>query len=182
MIKRMQPSSSIGTQPGVFNRMANTCSRLLGTAGAFGIAVAMVVIWAMSGPFFHFSDTWELVINTATTIVTFLMVFLIQNTQNRDSAAIQLKLDEIIRSTRGAHNAMLDLEKLSQKDLDKMRALYEELADQARRDEARGEAATGTPIIHDDIMECVEKKLAKDIPAGKKTGSLKLHLDPPHTR
>ena len=118
----MEDASSSGKQSSVFNRLANSSSRLLGTAGAFGIAIAMVLIWAMSGPFFHFSDTWELVINTGTTIVTFLMVFLIQNTQNRDSAAIQLKLDEVIRSTRGAHNAMLDLEKLSQEDLDNWRS------------------------------------------------------------
>jgi low affinity Fe/Cu permease len=156
------PSSSLNNQANLFNRLANTCSRLLGTAGAFGIAVAVVLIWAISGPFFHFSDTWELVINTATTIVTFLMVFLIQNTQNRDSAAIQLKLDEIIRSTRGAHNAMMDLEKLSQKDLDKMRLLYEQLAQQARRDEAHGEAAMGTPVIQAE-MECLEEKLAEKV-------------------
>lgn len=154
----MEDASSLGKQPSVFNRLANSASRLLGTAGAFGIAIAMVLIWAMTGPFFHFSDTWELVINTGTTIVTFLMVFLIQNTQNRDSAAIQLKLDEVIRSTRGAHNAMLDLEKLSQEDLDKIRLLYEQLADRARRNDARGEAVLGTPVIHTEILECLEEK------------------------
>lgn len=143
-----EPSSAVDNQPNLFNRLANNCSRLLGTAGAFGIAVAMILIWAISGPFFQFSDTWELVINTATTIVTFLMVFLIQNTQNRDSAAIQLKLDEIIRSTRGAHNTMMDLEKLSQNDLDKMRLLYEQLAQQARRDEAHGETAMALIRAH----------------------------------
>ena len=154
---KMENASSLGKQPSMFNRVANNCSRMLGTAGAFGLAVAMVVIWAVTGPFFNFSDTWELVINTGTTIVTFLMVFLIQNTQNRDSAAIQLKLDEIIRSTKGAHNSMLDLEKLSQKDLDKMRVLYERLADEARHNDARGEAAMGTPVIHAEIMACLEK-------------------------
>lgn len=174
MMRCMEHSSSFGKQPSIFNRLANTCSRLLGTAAAFGIAVALVIIWAISGPFFHFSDTWELVINTATTIVTFLMVFLIQNTQNRDSAAIQLKLDEIIRSTRGAHNAMLDLEKLSQKDLDKMRELYEQLADQARRDEARGEAVMGTPVIHTEIMESLEVQTGEDATNGKKPGRTKL--------
>jgi low affinity Fe/Cu permease len=148
-------------QPSLFNQLANSCSRLLGTAGAFSIAAAMVLIWAMTGPLFHFSDTWELVINTVTTIVTFLMVFLIQNTQNRDSAAIQLKLDEVIRSTRGAQNAMLDLEKLSQKDLDKIRSLYEQLADEARRGGGPGEAAMGTPIIHPEIVECFEEKPEK---------------------
>src|SRR5689334_4992731 len=152
----MEDASSLGKQPSVFNRIANNCSRLLGTAGAFGIAVAMVLIWAITGPFFNFSDTWELVINTGTTIVTFLMVFLIQNTQNRDSAAIQLKLDEVIRSTKGAHNAMLDLEKLSQEDLDKIRVLYEQLADKARRQDAHDEVVLGTPVIHAEIMECLE--------------------------
>jgi low affinity Fe/Cu permease len=158
----MENSTPPGKLTNMFNRLATSCSRLLGTAGAFGIALMMVVLWAMSGPFFHFSDTWELVINTATTIVTFLMVFLIQNTQNRDSAAIQLKLDEVIRSTRGAHNAMLDLEKLSQKDLDKMRVLYEQLADEARQDSEPGEAAVGTPVIHAAAnMDCLEEKLEK---------------------
>lgn len=128
----------------------------------------MVLIWAIAGPFFQFSDTWELVINTGTTIVTFLMVFLIQNTQNRDSAAIQLKLDEVIRSTQGAHNAMLDLEKLSQKDLDKMRLLYEQLADKARCEDALGEAVVGTPTIADEIMECIEEK------TGMKPSTIKL--------
>jgi low affinity Fe/Cu permease len=163
----MENHPSPGKQSSVFNDLANGCSRLLGTAGAFGIAVAMVAIWAISGPFFHFSDTWELVINTATTIVTFLMVFLIQNTQNRDSAAIQLKLDEIIRSTRGAHNAMLDLEKLSQHDLDKIRALYEELADKARQESARGEAVMGTPIIDTKIRECLEEEGTENVTNGK---------------
>ncbi len=87
---------------------------------------------------FRFSDTWQLVINTGTTIVTFLMVFLIQNTQNRDSAAIQLKLDELIRSTKGAHNALLDLGQLSQEDLDRIRCLYEKLPRDARRNKKNG--------------------------------------------
>jgi low affinity Fe/Cu permease len=151
----MKNPPPIGKHTNVFNRLANSASRLLGTATAFGIALTVVAIWAITGPLFHFSDTWQLVINTGTTIVTFLMVFLIQTTQNRDSAAIQLKLDEVIRSTKGAHNAMLDLEKLSQKDLDKIQLLYEQLADQARRDETRGEAATGTPIIE---INCLEEK------------------------
>jgi low affinity Fe/Cu permease len=170
----MENHSPLSKHPGLFNRLANSCSRLLGTAGAFGIAVAMVLMWAITGPFFHFSDTWELVINTATTIVTFLMVFLIQNTQNRDSAAIQLKLDEIIRSTRGAHNAMLDLEKLSQEDLEKIRLLYEQLANKARGGAARGEAAVGTPIVNAEIMECLEGTLTEDATTGQKNGKLTL--------
>ncbi|WP_090899221.1 low affinity iron permease family protein [Candidatus Nitrospira nitrificans] len=156
----MENSPPLGKHTNVFNRLANHCARLLGTARAFGIAMMIVAAWAITGPIFHFSDTWQLVINTGTTIVTFLMVFLIQNTQNRDSAAIQLKLDEVIRSTRGAHNAMLDLEKLSQQDLDNIQSLYQQLADQARQGAARGEAATGTPIIHAAaLMECLEEKL-----------------------
>jgi low affinity Fe/Cu permease len=154
----VEDPASLNKHANVFNRVASSAARLLGTASAFGVAVAMVLIWAVTGPFFHFSDTWELVINTSTTIVTFLMVFLIQNTQNRDSAAMQLKLDEVIRSTRGAHNAMMDLEKLSQKDLDKMQLLYRQLADQARREDTRGEAAIGTPMIHAEIMDCLEEK------------------------
>jgi low affinity Fe/Cu permease len=134
----------------IFNRVANACSRMLGTAGAFWIAFGIVAIWALTGSLFNFSDTWQLVINTGTTIVTFLMVFLIQNTQNRDSAAIQLKLAEIIRSTQGAHNAMIDLEKLSQTDLDQIRSLYEHLAEKARGDETQGVSATGTPAVPEE--------------------------------
>jgi len=140
-----------------FSRLANNCARLLGTPLAFSIALGIVVIWTATGPLFGFSDTWQLVINTGTTIVTFLMVFLIQNTQNRDSTAIQLKLDEVIRCTRGARNAMLDLEKLSQEDLDKMQALYKQLADKAR-EAGHGDAATGMPSLRQDINGA-ERKL-----------------------
>ena len=109
-------------------------ARTLGSAKAFVLALGIVLLWALSGPVFHFNNTWQLIINTGTTIVTFLMVILVQHTQNRDSAAIQLKLDEMIRSTQGAHNALLDLEQLGTEDLDKIRALYEELAQKARTD------------------------------------------------
>ena len=128
----------------VFNHLANAASRNMGAATAFAIALAVVVTWAITGPLFHYSDTWQLVIKTGTTIVTFLMVFLIQNTQNRDSGAIQLKLDEIIRATKGAHNALLDLEELNQSDLDQIRALYQRLAKEARRDKKKGLGDTGT--------------------------------------
>jgi low affinity Fe/Cu permease len=100
---------------------------------AFLMAVLIIVIWAATGPLFAFSDTWQLVINTSTTIVTFLMVFLIQNTQNRDSTAVQLKLDELIRAMEGAHDSLLDLEELEEEDLERLRASYEELARLARQ-------------------------------------------------
>jgi len=100
-----------------------------------------------TGPIFRFSDTWQLVINTGTTIVTFLMVFLIQNTQNRDSAAVQLKLDELIRAVQGAHNALLDLEELTEDDLERLRDHYEELARRARDDLKRGVLDTGSPEV-----------------------------------
>ena len=99
---------------------------------AFAVAVVLIAAWIVSGPVFGFSDTWQLVINTTTTIVTFLMVFLIQNTQNRDAEAIHLKLDEIIKTMEGAHNALLDLEELEEEDLDRIRERYEALARKAR--------------------------------------------------
>jgi low affinity Fe/Cu permease len=107
---------------------------MTGQPAAFVIAVATLLAWAVSGPLFGFSDTWQLIINTGTTIVTFLMVFLIQNTQNRDSEALHVKLDELIRATKAASNALLDIENLEEKELDKIRADYEELAARARHE------------------------------------------------
>lgn len=109
----------------LFRKFAQKASVLLGSSWAFLIALLMTIIWAISGPFFHFSDTWELVINTATTIITFLMVFLIQNTQNRDSRAIHLKLDELIQSVKEARNNMIDLEDLPDKELEKLKKQFE---------------------------------------------------------
>jgi low affinity Fe/Cu permease len=130
-----------------FSRFAKWAAYAMGHPVAFAAAMAIILAWALTGPIFGFSDTWQLVVNTATTVVTFLMVFLIQNTQNRDSAAIQLKLDEVIRSTQGGHNALLDIEELSQHDLDAIRAHYEKLASQARKDLKRGLLDTGTPEV-----------------------------------
>jgi low affinity Fe/Cu permease len=107
----------------------------------------LVIVWAVSGPYFGYSDTWQLTINTGTTIITFLMVFLIQATQNRDAEAIQIKLDEIIRALDGAHNTMLDLEELEEEDLLRMRAGYLKLAHQARQALRRGGEDTGVPDI-----------------------------------
>jgi len=133
--------------PSIFTRIAKTTARLTGRPLTFTIAVLLVVTWAVSGPYFQYSDTWQLTINTGTTIVTFLMVFLIQATQNRDAEAIQIKLDEIIRSLDGAHNALLDLEELEEEDLMRMRENYLELAERARRRLKSGKDDTGVPDI-----------------------------------
>lgn len=115
-----------------FVRFAKSMSRVMGQPAAFAVACAIIILWAMAGPIFNFSDTWQLIINTGTTIVTFLMVFLIQNTQNRDSEAMHIKLDELIRAIDEAQNALLNLEELEEEDLDRIRANYLELAKQSR--------------------------------------------------
>jgi low affinity Fe/Cu permease len=130
-----------------FSRLAKWTAHAAGHPVAFTIAVLIILAWAITGPLFHFSDTWQLMINTVTTTVTFLMVFLVQNTQNRDSAAIQLKLDELIRAMQGAHNALLDLEELTEEDLNRIRNRYEALARHAREDLQRGLRDTGTPDV-----------------------------------
>ena len=134
-------------QTSVFSRFSKSASRSSGRPAAFVLAVALVVAWLASGPLFGFSDTWQLVINTGTTIITFLMVFLIQSTQNRDTEAIQIKLDELIRSTTGAHNALLSLEDLEEETLDGFRRKYLALAEEARKDRAKGTKDTGTPEV-----------------------------------
>lgn len=128
-----------------YSRFAKSASHFCGRPRVFTLAVAIIAIWVITGPIFNFSDTWQLVINTGTTIVTFLIVFLIQNTQNRDTEAIQIKLDELIRATKGAHNALLDLEELEDENLDAFRAKYEALAAAARADLGQGNHDTGTP-------------------------------------
>jgi low affinity Fe/Cu permease len=125
--------------------IAKSVARVTGRPVTFSLALLVILVWIISGPVFAFSDTWQLVINTGTTIITFLMVFLIQNTQNRDTTAIQLKLDELIRATEGAHNALLDLEELDERALNAFRAKYEALAGKARQGLARGEIDTDRP-------------------------------------
>lgn len=119
-------------QVSAFTRFAKLTARATGKPAAFALAFTIVLIWALTGPIFKFSDTWQLVINTGTTIVTFLMVFLIQNTQNRDTESLQIKLDELIRAVKEAHNSLLNLEELDEKDLDRIRAHYARLAEEGR--------------------------------------------------
>lgn len=130
-----------------FTHFAKWASRVAGRPVTFLFAVAFILIWALTGPLFGFSDTWQLVINTATTIVTFLMVFLIQNTQNRDTEALQIKLDELLRVMEGAHNALLDLEELDDEQLAHIRANYVELAERARRQLQHGLVDTDVPDV-----------------------------------
>jgi low affinity Fe/Cu permease len=114
-----------------FRVFAQRSSSMLGSAWAFGAAVLVIVVWLLTGPMFHFSDTWQLIINTATTVVTFLMVFLIQNTQNRDAKAMHLKLDELIRAVKGARNQLVDLENLSDEELKRLQEQFRRLRKRA---------------------------------------------------
>ena len=131
-------------KPSKFALFAKVTAHLSGRPAAFLLAAGLVVVWLVTGPIFGFSDTWQLLINTGTTIVTFLMVFLIQNTQNRDTAAIQIKLDELIRVTKG-HNALMNLEELDDDELEQFRAKYEKLATVARKKIKRGELDIDSP-------------------------------------
>jgi low affinity Fe/Cu permease len=130
-----------------FSSFARVLSTLSGRPMTFGLALLAVMLWAATGPLFGYSDTWQLVINTSTTIITFLMVFVIQNTQNRDTAAIQIKLDELIRATQGAHNAILDLEQLEEAQLEHYLKRYEHLAAAARAKLRAGRIDTDAPEI-----------------------------------
>jgi low affinity Fe/Cu permease len=142
---RHQKAHLIMRRASWYSSLAKNASRFCGKPRTFFLAVAVIVTWIVTGPLFAFSDTWQLVINTGTTIVTFLMVFLIQNTQNRDTQAIQVKLDELIRATKGAHNALLDLEELEEDALDAFRTRYQALAAAARAQLNVGTKDTGTP-------------------------------------
>jgi len=130
-----------------FSYVARRMAVLAGRPATFLAAVTAIVLWALGGPLFGFSDTWQLVVNTATTIITFLMVFLIQNTQNRDTEAIQIKLDELIRATQGAHNALLHLEEMDDEQIERYQRSYRKLAAAARAKLERGELDTDSPEV-----------------------------------
>jgi low affinity Fe/Cu permease len=132
-----------------FTRFAKATAHATGQPATFGLALFVIVAWAVSGPLFQFSDTWQLVVNTGTTIITFLMVFLIQSTQNRDAEAVQIKLDELLRVTAGAHNVLMNLEELDERELGRIRAVYVKLAEHARRGLDHGRSDEGVPDIHD---------------------------------
>jgi low affinity Fe/Cu permease len=151
-----------------FGRFASQTARVAGSPVAFGLACGTVVVWAFSGPFLGFSEVWQLTINTGTTIVTFLMVFIIQNTQNRDAEAMHIKLDELIRATIDAQNSMLDLEDLSQKELDAHRKRYEALAREARlgatetiEEDAESEAHSAAKALKKTAAKTSAKVAAK---------------------
>jgi low affinity Fe/Cu permease len=129
-----------------FRVFAHRSSVLLGSAWAFGGAVLVIIVWLLTGPTFHFSDTWQLIINTATTVITFLMVFLIQNTQNRDAKAMHLKLDELIRAIKDARDELVDLEDLSDEELKKLEGQFRDMRKRAENDEA-------SPSRHVDPVE-----------------------------
>jgi low affinity Fe/Cu permease len=146
--KIREKTASIGShRTGGFSRLARHVAGWAGHPLGFSSAVATVVLWALLGPVFGFSDSWQLVINTGTTIVTFLMVFLIQNTQNRDTQALQIKLDELLRITKGAHYALIDLEELTDREIELIRRRYLELAEQGRERLRAGQKDTDAPRI-----------------------------------
>jgi low affinity Fe/Cu permease len=147
-----------------FTRFAKWTAQTAGHPSTFGVAVALIVIWAVTGPLFKFSDSWQLVINTTTTIVTFLMVFLIQNTQNRDGAAVQLKLDELVRAIKGASNSVLALENMTEEELERLKTHYLELADQARAHMKNGSRKKGAATTR---KEGVQAEIGSSAASGK---------------
>ncbi len=143
----------------IFTTLSKKASFYSGRPAAFILAASVIIVWAITGPIFDFNDTWQLVINTGTTIITFLMVFLIQNSQNRDTAALQLKLDELIRVTVGAHNVLLDLEELNEQELEHYRDEYEKIAQNARNKLQSGEIDTKEAII--DVQKLCGKRVPR---------------------
>ena len=136
-----------------FTRLAKRTAHATGQPKTFALATLVILAWAVSGPIFDWSDTWQLVVNTGTTIITFLMVFLIQSTQNRDAEAVHVKLDELLRVSPGAHNVLMNLEELEEHELERIRAVYVKLAEKARRGVEAGRSDEGVP----EIGELVEK-------------------------
>jgi low affinity Fe/Cu permease len=130
-----------------FDHFAKATAKTAGHPSAFTVGVGVIVIWALTGPIFRFSDTWQLVINTGTTVITFLMVFLIQNTQNRDSAAMHLKVDELLRATQGAHTALVELEDMTEEELELFKARYTALGHQAKAEILQGRKDTDSPDL-----------------------------------
>jgi len=138
-----------------FHQFASAAARKVGSSWAFIIAVLIIVVWSITGPMFHYSDTWQLVINTGTTIITFLMVFLIQNTQNRDAKAIHLKLDELIRSIKEARNSMVDLEEMSDEDLNELKNQFQRLR------ERHGDSGAALVALRDSVEDVLSEKSRK---------------------
>ena len=149
MKSKITRASIAQSRHGLFAKIAKKTADWTGRPQAFGIAFSVVLVWAISGPLFNYSDTWQLVINTGTTIVTFMMVFLIQNAQNRDTRALQIKLDELIRVTEGAHTALLDLEELGDDELHHKLVCYQKIAAESRKLMKAGEADTHVPSVED---------------------------------
>jgi low affinity Fe/Cu permease len=133
----------------LFTRFAKTTAHATGQPLTFGFALLIIVAWGICGPIFHFSDTWQLVVNTGTTVITFLMVFLIQSTQNRDAEAVHIKLDELLRVLPGAHNVLMNLEELEEHELERLRQVYVKLAEEARKGVDEGRSDEGVPDIED---------------------------------
>lgn len=142
----------------MFTTFATKASQVVGSYWSFLIAFLIVIVWGVSGPLFHFSDTWQLVINTGTTIITFLMVFLIQNTQNRDAKAMHLKLDELIATTKAAHNEMIDIEDLSDEKLKELAAYYKQKKEECGDEEVKA--------ISKDKIEQVAEEEAEKVASG----------------
>lgn len=148
-------------KPSLFERFSNKVTQLTGSSMSFIIAVLIVLVWAATGPIFHYSETWQLVINTGTTIITFLMVFLIQKSQNKDSKAIQLKLNELIASMQGASNRMVNIEDLDETKLDEMHELYMKLSEVAKKNGNSQESASIETAINEigEKVDNVEEKV-----------------------
>jgi low affinity Fe/Cu permease len=144
-----------------FTRFTKSTAHVTGRPATFMLATTVIVVWAVTGPLFHWSDTWQLVVNTGTTVITFLMVFLIQSTQNRDTVAVQVKLDELLRISAGAHNVLMDLEELEEDQLESIRLVYIQLAADARRGAHAGRHDNEIPGLEDLVRKAGPAKRAR---------------------